>query len=500
MNFRTPKDALPESCLAAPPLLLPRAIFGMLISLGLGACASVGVDYQAPHTPDYPAWRGAADLDSGHSVPVADMAQWWAQYRDPTINALVAMALSGSSDLRTALARLDEVRARQGLAEAERMPAVDASASSLAQVTRPASRTVTTRSYAATVSASWEVDLFGGKRRALEAAVADVGAAEFNLAAVRISLIANVVSAYVDLRTNENRLTVLRETLASRDETDRITRWRAQAGLTSALEVAQSRTSLEQARAVLPAVELSIENSRNQLCVLLGKSPGELDAALRSAATLPAFESGIVVGIPAQTLQQRPDVRIAERQLAAATARTAEAQAQRYPKITLSGSIGAEALNANDLFRPESILASLAGGITAPIFDAGRISQSIAIQSAQQQQAIINWQGVVTQALAEVENALVAWRTTQTRLDSLDTALAAAAEAEQIARQQYAAGLIDLATVLDTQRSLYTIQEQHTQAQGERAKALITLYKSLGGGWNQAAAGDASAPDRSNHD
>ncbi|GAA5178742.1 efflux transporter outer membrane subunit [Niveibacterium umoris] len=455
----------------------------------LAGCASVGPDYRPPDGPDYPAWHNA--VASTHATP-ADaraLALWWTQFHDPTLDALIDAALAGNTDLKTALARLDEVRARRGLARAQQMPELDASASARTQAARPAETTVTTRSYDANLSLSWELDLFGGKRRALEAAEADLAAAQANLYAVRVSLIAAVANAYVDLRTAENRLAVLQATLDSRGETDQITRWREQAGLASTLDVAQSRSSLEQARAALPAVERSLSEARNQIALLLGKTPGAVDAMIGAKRALPELSFSLALGIPADTLQQRPDVRVAERQLAAATARVGEAQAQRYPKLTLSGSIGVDALSASDLFRPEAVLASLAGGIAAPIFDAGRITQSIAIQDAQQQQALINWQATVLRAMHEVENALVAWRTSNERFASLGVAVTAAVQAEQLASQRYAAGLIDLSVLLDTQRTLLSLQDQQTSAQGDRATALVNLYKALGGGWSPDAAG-----------
>lgn len=475
------------------PPFNPRSICAAILALGLSACASVGPDYRTPTPVEYPSWQSrAADSVSRPATP-ALLARWWQQFDDPSLNALVDAALSGSTDLRSALARLEEVRARRGLTKAGQLPEIDASANARNQASRPNDQTLTTRSYSASADMSWEIDLFGGKRRAVEAAEADVDAAQADLYAARVSLVAAVASAYIDLRTAENRLAVLQATLASRDETDQITRWREQAGLTTTLDVAQSKSSLEQARAALPSVERSISEARNQLALLAGKPPGAIDGLVGPRRALPDFQFALGLGIPAQTLQQRPDLVAAERQLAAATARVGEAEAARYPKLVLSGSIGVDALSAGDLFRPEAVLASIAGGLSAPIFDAGRIKQSIAIQNALQQQALIAWQASVLTALSEVENALVAWRTTNTRLASLDTATAAASEAEQLASQRYKAGLIDLSILLDTQRTHLSLQDQQTSAQGERAKALVNLYKALGGGWSPEAAGKTPA-------
>lgn len=478
----------------------PGRRLAVLCVLALSACASVGPDYREPPLTSYPGWKNALEENSGAPASPKLLSRWWQQFEDPTLNALLSTALADSTDLRSAMARLVEARARRGLSEAAQMPAVDASATARNQVTRPNDKTITSRSYAASADLTWEVDLFGGKRRAVEAAKADVGAVQANLYAARVSLVAAVTSAYIDLRTAENRLAVLQATLASRDETDQITRWREQAGLTSTLDVAQSKSSLEQARAALPSVERSISEARNQLALLAGKTPGAVDDLLGSPRPLPDFAFALGLGIPAKTLQQRPDIRAAERQLAAASARVGEAEAARYPKLVLSGSIGADSLSAGDLFRPEAVLASVAGGLSAPIFDAGRIRQTIAIQSALQEQALITWQATVLTALNEVENALVAWRTTNTRLASLNMATTAANEAEQLASQRYQAGLIDLSILLDTQRTLLSLQDQQTTAQGERAKALVNLYKALGGGWSPDAAETAPAAGDTNNE
>lgn len=500
---------LPKYCLGSDPGHRGRtsdrwaqtssSIFAVLCAAGLSACVSVGPDYRSPDPIEYAVWKAAVDAPASRPVTPEMMSRWWQQFDDPSLNALVSAALADSTDLRTAFARLDEARARHALATSQQMPEVDASASARSQATRPDDKTVTTRSYSASANLSWEIDLFGAKRRSVEAAEADLGAAQASLYAVRVSLVAAVANAYIDLRTAENRLAVLQATLTSRDETDQITRWREQAGLASTLDAAQSKSSLEQARAALPSVERSISDARNQLALLAGRTPGAIDSLLGARRALPDFNPALAIGIPAQALQQRPDIAAAEHQFAAATARVGVAEAARYPALVLSGSIGLDSLSAGDLFRPEAILASIAGGLSAPILDAGRIRQSIAIQNALQQQALIAWQASVLTALSEVENALVAWRTTNTRLASLNVATTAASEAEQLAAQRYQAGLIDLSILLDTQRTLLSLQDQQTSAQGERAKALVNLYKALGGGWSPDAAGKAPAVGDSNN-
>lgn len=450
----------------------------------LAGCASLPRPGDAPVLPDYRRWQ-QADAAGVSADPPAP-AGWWRRLGDPSLDRLIEAALTGNTDLRTALSRIAEVRARRALSEAERWPDVEGAASARRQVADPGGAARRSNAYSADLAVRWETDLFGAQRRAVEAAQADLAATQADFDAARVSLVATVAGTYVDLRAADLRLRVLQATVSSREDTDRITRWRAQAGLASALDTAQSASSLEQARAALPAVARSLVEARVALARLAGTVPGAIDPLLAEGAPLPAVPEAVAVGIPAATLQQRPDVRAAGERWLAAGARVAQAEARRYPALTLSGTVGVEALASGDLFRPEAVLASLAGGLSAPVFDAGRIRQNIAIQSAQQEQALIAWQGTVLGALAEVETALAAWRTAHTRLDGLDRAAAAATEAERLATIRYTAGQIDLAALLDTQRTLLALQDQQISARSERLKALVSLYTALGGGWTAA--------------
>jgi len=413
------------------------------------------------------------------------LAEWWRQFRDPVLDGLVADALAANLDLAAAQAQLREARARRALAGAQLGPIVNASASgSRRRASAESGNGATAELYSAGFDASWELDVFGGLRRGVEATEADVGASADQLRDTRVSLVAEVALNYVDLRAAERQLVVAEESVTSREETYKLARWRLQAGLVSELDVAQARTDLESTRAALPALRTSATEARHRLAVLLGRTPGELEARLVATAAVPLAADSVAVGIPADTLRQRPDVRAAERQLAAQTARLGEAEAARYPSFSLSGALGLEALGLAALGSSDAVTRSLLGNITAPIFDAGRIDANVAIQDARLEQARLAYQSAVLGAFEDVENALVAVANSAERRLQLESAAVSARDTLQIARHRYASGLADFLAVLESQRTLLSLEEQLAGTTGNLARAQIQLYKALGGGWS----------------
>jgi NodT family efflux transporter outer membrane factor (OMF) lipoprotein len=346
---------------------------------------------------------------------------------------------------------------------------------------------VTNENYGASLDASWEVDLFGKQRQNVRAASADLAQSQENFYAAQVSLAAETATAYVDLRAAESKLTVLGNSIATREQTVQLTQWREQAGQGNALETQQAITSLEQARTAVPVLKQTIEQTRNQLTLLAGKPPGAMDRLLAREHPVPAPPSKIALGIPAETLRQRPDVRAAEHAVNAAFFRTKAAEAERYPSLNLSGSIGVEALKAGRIFSPESTAASILGSLAAPIFDAGRIKQNVTIQNERQKQALITYESTVLTALSEVENALIAIQRTSETLEVVNRAVIAAREAAKLASQRYEAGDVDLLNVLDAQRTLLSLEDQQVTTTGNRASAHIQLYRALGGGWSSGS-------------
>jgi NodT family efflux transporter outer membrane factor (OMF) lipoprotein len=281
-------------------------------------------------------------------------------------------------------------------------------------------------------------------------------------------------------------LKVVRDSLQSREETYNLAKFRLQAGTIDTLESDQAYTSLQQARASIPSLEQSISESRNLINLIAGKNPGSLDSMLASQGkTIPNPPSSLAIGIPADTLRQRPDVRVAGYQLLAAAANVRSANAERYPSLSLSGSLGLNTLSSGKLFNPESASSSLGAGIASPIFDAGRIKANLEAQQAVEEQIIQTYHSVVLNALSETENALLACKKTAERQATLQLAEKTARNAAETAQQSYEAGVTDILTVLDSQRTLLSLEETLISIRADRTIAYIQLYKALGGGWSK---------------
>lgn len=455
----------------------------------LSGCATVGPDYAKPDMTISANWANASEKP----VMAQDLSRWWIKFGDPLLSDLIAQSLQASPDIRSAQAKLHEARARRGLAGANQFPTVTASVSENHSKSSAASGSGMTRElYSAGFDAGWEPDIFGGTRRAMEAAQADLEGSEASLHNTQVSLVAEVALNYVELRAFQARLVIAQDNLESQTETLELTGWRAEAGLTSSLDVEQARTNREQTRAQIPSLESSLAQAEHRLAILLGQTPGALHDKLAPSAPIPAAPDNVAIGIPADTLRQRPDVRAAERKLAAETARIGEASAALYPGFKLSGSIGWEALSFGTLGGSDSLTRSLLGSVAATLFDGGRIRSRIEIQTAIQEQALVGYEKAVLIALEEVENALVSYANSRRREQSLREAADAAHNAVLMARHRYATGITDFQKVLDTERTLFTVQDSLKTTEAESISALIRLYKALGGGW-QPAAGTAGS-------
>ena len=454
--------------------------------LALAGCVTLGPDYQEPALPLPAAWSGAA------AEGREDLQRWWERLGDATLTGLVVEAMRANLDLRSAQARLREARARRDLAGAQRAPSVEATAS--AGANRSSDTDTTSRLYRAGFDASWEIDVFGGKRRALQAADADLQASAANLEATRVTLAAEVARNYVEVRGFQARLAIARSNLASQSETLQLTEWRAQAGQVSSLDVEQARANREQTRAQIPTLQTSLAEAQHRLAILLGLAPAALQERLAAAAPVPQAPAQIAVGIPADVLRQRPDLRAAERSLAAETARIGQAEAARYPSFNLTGSIGLEAASLDALTGGATTTRALAAGVSGPLFDGGRRRQQVEIQRAAQERSQVSYESAVLTALEEVENALVGFGNSGARRSALADAVTAARNAALLARHRYTAGLVDFQTVLDTERTVLSIEDSHAASEADGVLALIQLYKALGGGWTPQHETSASTP------
>lgn len=472
-----------------PLVRLAAPAFALLLS----ACATSPYKNAAP-TVDVPAgWSQSANTSA--SLDTAALTDWWTRFDDPVLDELIAGALAHSPDIRTAISKIAESRSVRGVEQSGLFPSLSAGVSGGGTRTRNRSTrtTTTSESYAASLDASWEIDLFGKQQKALSAADADLAQTRENLHAAQVSLAAEVASAYVTLRSAETRLDVVNRSLATRQETLQLTEWREQAGTGDALDRQQAISSLEQARASVPSLRQTVTQTRNQLALLSSRTPGALDTLLATARPLPSVPALLATGIPAETLRQRPDVRASEYAVQAAATRTSSARRERLPSLNLTGSIGVDALKAGKLFDPETVVSGILGSLTAPLFDAGRIRNTITIQAEQEKQAVLACESTVLTALSEVENALVSVSRNAERLAILQKAADAARESESLASLQYQAGQTDLLTVLDAQRTLLSVEEQVVSTRADELTAHIQLYKSLGGGWTPSAPADTTA-------
>jgi NodT family efflux transporter outer membrane factor (OMF) lipoprotein len=459
-----------------------------LLMLSLAGCA-VGPDYVPPQIPTSSAWH--AQLTGGTAAGQLDLqtlAAWWTTLNDPTLTGLIERAARGNLDLKKARAAVREARARRGKSQAGLFPTVDAKgAATFSRSSQDAGRGNTQDLYTTGFDASWELDLFGGVRRSIEAAEADLQASSEELRNTLVSLLAELALNYVEVRTYQARLSVAEANLAAQAETCELTTGRVEAGLATQLDAEQARYNLESTRSQIPSLRSGLEEAKNGLAVLLGEPPGAVQAELEERQPIPVASLEVAVGVPAEVLRRRPDVRQAERKLAAETARVGVAMAELYPKFSLLGSIGLEALSLSKVVSAASRTYSLGPSVTWRLFDAGAVRKSIEAQSAVQEQALIQYEATVLTALQEVEKALVAYVEEQNRRQSLREATEAARRAVSLAQAQYGAGMIDFRSVLDAQRSLLSFQDELAKSEGEVTSNLVRLYKALGGGWTSPA-------------
>lgn len=459
----------------------------------LAGCSSLLVH---PDTDASGAVAVPAAWDQG--VATADpvtLAQWWQRFGDPQLAELVTQALAHNSDVRIAQAALRQAREQRVIAAAGLYPNVGATGSASRTRTRGSDANT---SYGLGIDAGWEPDIFGGTAASVSAADATTRATALSLASVQVSIAAEVATTYITWTGLVLRLAIARDNLASQEETQQITEWRAQAGLVTSLDVEQARTSTESTRAQIPALTSSIAQAQSALAILTGATPEALNATLRKNAAVPVADEGLTYAFPAQTLRQRPDVQQAEAQIVAAAARVTAADAARYPSFNIAGSIGVASLTFAGLTGGSSLAASILGGVSMPIFNAGALAAQVQVQDAALDQARIAYEATVLAALKEVEDALVALSSARERLATLRRAADAAKNASLLARFRYNSGLIDFTSVLQTQLSLLATQDNVANSEAELAIAHVRLYKALGGGWQPeaepAAASATSSP------
>ena len=427
------------------------------------------------------------------SPDAPSLAAWWTALDDPILNSLIERALAENRTVQQARARVREARARRGVTAADFFPTLEASAG--ANRSDSESRFTTSPNagpgltsdqdeiYSTGLDSLWELDLFGGKRRALQASSAQLAASEADLRDALVTLLGDVALGYTSVRTAQSRLTFAERNLTAQSDVLDITRWRAEAGLVSVLDIEQARTSYEQTRAQIPSLESSLAQGMHRLAVLTGQTPDALTGLLAERRPVPVAPLEIVAGVPADVLRRRPDIRGAERRLAAQTAQVGVATAALYPSLSLSGSITLQSLSASEVldgFQSDRLGVSL----SMPIFRAGALRQNVNAQNALVEQALASYEATVLAAYEEVENALVAWTNEQRRHAALLAAVESARRAAELALVQYNSGLVDFQTVVNSDRALLLLEDALAVSDGELTSNLVRLYKALGGGWS----------------
>jgi NodT family efflux transporter outer membrane factor (OMF) lipoprotein len=472
----------------------------------------VGPDYKPPAMKLPAQWNGSDQRmkDAANQGTKTDLATWWEAFDDPLLNAVIAQALSSNLDEQIALARIREERAYLVISRAGLYPSIQMSGYYTRQ--RYSANTpfgefsqiipIEQNTYETGFDASWELDVFGGIRRGVEASKAELAASIENARDVRVTLLAEAARDYVAVRALERRLQIARANLRDQNDSLRLAQARFEQGFAPELDVFQARSLLETTQAQVPELESELAQTVHRIGVLLGREPDALQAELSDMAPIPgiadpdAIAVQIPAGLPSDLLRRRPDIRAAEREMAAATARVGVATADLFPKFYITGTAGLESISTSDFFSGASRMWTVGPSMTWPIFEAGRIRANIEVRNAQEEQALLNYRKTVLNALAEVEDALVGYAKERTR----HQALAASAQdfklSEMLAQERYEEGYDGYLDVVDAQRSLYAAQDSLAQSDQQLIDDLIAIYKALGGGWgSDTQIRAASEPD-----
>jgi outer membrane protein, multidrug efflux system len=490
-NFR-PRKARPgtmrrrTSCL---PDVLWTVSAGCLLLLN--GCM-VGPGFKAPITTPPAAWTGGTNAPTAPSLISAgapeNLGLWWQRFQDPKLTALVDEALRTNLDLRLAEARLRQSRAARGVVAGGLWPGLTASGSYARQHfgTGGVQRSGDRDFFQAGLDAAWELDIFGGIRRNVESARANIEAAREDWHDLQVTLAAEVALNYVLLRGYQQQIVVAQDNLTAQQHTAEITRQKFAAGFVSGLDVANADAQVATTGSFIPGLQASAQQSIYALSVLLTRPPGELVQELSAPQPLPVTPPEVPVGLPSELLRRRPDIRAAEARLHAATAQIGVAVADFFPKFSLTGSLSYQHNLVESLFSGANRFSSFGPAVSWPIFQGGSIAANVRVQRALRDQAYLTYQKTVLTALQDVENALIAFSKEWEHRQLLNAAVEANRKAVELSKQLYSQGQTDFLNVLNAQRSLFAAEDALVQSTRSAALDLIAVYKALGGGWEGA--------------
>ncbi len=485
---------------------LTGLILGLLVLLEPG-CA-VGPNYHAPKVQVPGEWTGVAASAGNASTATAgaaSVAEWWKNFRDAVLDSLIQQAVQSNLTLQQAQARVLEARAARTIAGSGLWPSVDASAanttshsglttSSSGSSAAPTSSATTRNLFQAGLDAAWELDFFGGVRRGVEAADANVQAAIEDSRDVTVTLTSEVALNYVELRGFQQQIAIAQKNLEAQRETADITHRRFGVGFASGLDTANADAQVATTQSQIPTLEAAAQQTIYALSVLLGREPAALLTELSSTGAIPPTPPTVPVGLPSDLLERRPDILRAEAQLHSATAQIGVATADLFPKFSLTGSGGLQNLTQGSLVSLTGGFWSLAPGMTLPIFNAGKIRANIKAQNALARQTLLAYRQTVLTALQDVESALIAYAKDQQHRTALADAVTSNQTAVDLSMKLYTAGETEFLNLLTAQHNLYTSEDALVQADRSIDVDLVALYKALGGGWQSASTQPARLP------
>lgn len=452
-----------------------------LLALALAACA-VGPDYKAPNTE--PA-RLASDVQAKAFDRSRFESVWWKQFDDPVLNQLVQASLDGNRDLRVAFARLKSARAIRDDAANDQLPVVTSRASSeigKGQVPGQTDQRVNSERYDLGLDMAWELDLFGRIQRQIEASDAQAAAAQADLQQLQVSLIAELVDAYGQLRGAQLREKIAVANLKTQQESRSITVTLRDAGVGNELDVVRADARLAGVEATVPQLQAEQARARHRIATLLGQRPDAMSVDL-SPKALPAIAKALPVGDPGELLRRRPDIRSAERQLAAATANVGVATADLFPRVSLSGFLGFTAARGSQIGSSAANAWGLGPSITWAAFDLGSVRARLRGAKADAEGALANYEQQVLLALEESANAFSDYDKTQQRLLSLMRQSEASRKAADLASVRYREGTVDYLVLLDAERERLSAEDAQAQGEVDLYRGIVSIYKALGGGW-----------------
>ncbi|MDH6259585.1 efflux transporter outer membrane subunit [Bradyrhizobium sp. BR13661] len=477
-------------CLWRDALSVRSAAVALLLGGALAGCA-VGPDYAGPPKPDLPAHWSA----TSYRRNAGKLDRWWLRLRDPLLNRLIEEAVAANPDVAKAKAVVREARATVQQTAAGLFPSVSGTAEVTDNKTSAASAGVDSAPYAlhqGSFDSTWELDLFGGTQRSVEAAVRSEQSAGEDLRNSLVTLIGDVASYYVEARGYQARIALAERTSVSQRDTEKLTRSKYDAGSGNAVDLSKATAQAASTEANVPTYRAALAADIHRLGILLGRPPDAIAALMARSAPVPAPRMPLPTGLPADLLTSRPDVASAERKLAQATAKIGAAEADRYPAVSVTGSVGTSALRVGDLAKYSSVSWSVGPSVTVPVFDAGKRLATVRIAEAQRDQAFATFHSTLLTALEDVENALVSLSQERVRATKLTEAAKNYREAAKLSRSLFETGSASFIDVLDAERSLYSAEDSLIQSKVSAAKDYIALAKALGGGWVEPV--DVSTP------